>query len=168
MVGFYMLKFSIRKYLIVLFLFSIASVLLSSPNGNSKNYAAADPLLEDLRLRIEIVYTDADLVQHEDPALSPTTVTTASTTKFRAKGGTSNYTWRLVPAETSDASISPKTGADITYRAGSSESRSFDVLIVNDGLEEVSLNIVVAKARLKSNGTGSKGSGCFLKHSVRN
>lgn len=161
-----MVKFSDRKFLIVVLLMLMVSILLSSPIEKSKNYAA-DPLIEDLRLRIEILYYDKDLVQHEDTAISPTTVTTGTTTRFRAMGGTSNYVWRLIPADDSDATISGTTNADLTYTAGAVASRTFDVLVLSDGIEEVSLNVVVVKARLKTDGSGSKGSGCFLKNIER-
>lgn len=161
-----MKKFSSRKFILVCMLLMMASILLSSPTENSKKYAD-EPEVEDLRLRIEILYYDKDLVQHEDIAVSPTTVTTGTTTRFRAQGGTSNYVWRLIPADDSNATISGTTNADVTYTAGAGISRSFDVLVLSDGIEEVSLNIVVAKARLKNDGSGSKGSGCFLKNIER-
>jgi len=160
-----MKKFSNRKFMIVCFLLMMASILISSPNENGKKLADDD--IEDLRLRIEILYYDKDLVQHADTAESPVTVTTGSSTRFRAVGGSSFYVWRLIPADDSNASISSTTEADLTYTAGGGVSRTFDVLVLSDGIEEVSLNIVVAKARLKNDGSGSKGSGCFLKNIKR-
>lgn len=160
-----MKKFSIRKFSIVCLLLMMASILLSSPTENDKKFATEDEI-EDLRLRIEILYYDKELVQHEDIALSPTTVTTGSTTRFRASGGTGNYVWRLIPAEDSNSSISGTTDADLSFTAGSA-TRTFDVLVLTDGIEEVSLNVVVAKARLKNDGSGSKGSGCFLRNIER-
>lgn len=160
-----MKKFSIRKFSIVCLLLMMASILLSSPTGNDKKFATEDEI-EDLRLRIEILYFDKDLIQHEDIALTPTTVTTGSTTRFRASGGTGEYVWRLIPADDSNSTISGSTDADLTYTAGGA-TRTFDVLVLTDGIEEVSLNVVVAKARLKNDGSGSKGSGCFLRNIER-
>lgn len=141
--------------------------LIDSQSKNEKKFADATDEEDDLRLRINILYFDADLVQHDELALSPTTVTTGNTARFRAKGGTFDYYWRLIPSEDSDATISATTGADITYTSGSGESRDFDVLVLMDGLYEVTLNIVVAKARLKNDGSGSKGGGCFLRSKFR-
>lgn len=139
--------------------------LAGSANKNGKKFATDD--VEDLRLRINILYYDKDLVQIDELALNPTTVTTASSTRFRAKGGTFEYLWRLVPSEDSDAKISSTTDSDITYTAGSNESRDFDILILTDGIEEVSINIVVAKVRLENDGSGSKGGNCFIRPKFR-
>lgn len=140
--------------------------LASNTNKNGKKFATEDDV-EDLRLRINILYYDEDLVQIDELALNPTTVTTASSTRFRAKGGTFEYLWRLVPSEDSDAKISSTTDSDITYTAGSNESRDFDILILTDGIEEVSINIVVAKVRLENDGSGSKGGNCFIRPKFR-
>lgn len=148
---------------------TISEALLFLSNASSKNEKkfAEEDEIEDLRLRINILYYDEDLVQIDELALNPTIVTTGKTARFRAKGGTSDYLWRLIPADGSDARISSTTGSDISYTAGTTESRDFDVLVLTDSIEEVSLNVVVAKARLKNDGSGSKGSGCFIRQKFR-
>ena len=146
---------------------NVREVVLSLISMNLKNQKKyADPV-EDLRLRINVVYINSEFVQIDELALSPTSITTGSSIQFRAKGGTNDYIWRLIPSETSDSKISATTGSDITYTGGSNETRTFDVLILTDGIEEVSINIIVVKARLKNDVSGSKGGGCFIRQKFR-
>lgn len=141
---------------------TLKDVLCSSFSVGKSSKKYASEVTEDLRLLINIVYFDDKLEQHEELALNPTTVTSGTTANFRAKGGLGTYFWRLIVAENSNSKISTKTGTNVSYTAGSNVSRSFDVLFLSDGVEEVSLNLIVAMARLKSDGSGSKGGACFI------